>query len=275
GYVPSLPLAVVGLTLYGLVALSFWFRFFTNGPRSQLWMLVLCFATSDMAAGFVARILRHNNPSTGVYLGETLLLLLAPVAFLAQDYLILPRLVKWLSAEGVLFVNPAKVVKIFAVSDTVTSLLQTGGAGLTVAASNKNLAKIGSRMVLAGFIIQALLFGTFTLMALVFGLRVLGIVYRPLGFSFGRRVVLRQGEDWRVLWFAMMWTTVGILIRWVYRIFQYAQGYEGYLATHEGFFYCLDALPLLLAISVYIFVWPPLLLNSACRFGADNISMIP
>jgi hypothetical protein len=34
-------------------------------------------------------------------------------------------------------------------------------------------------------------------------------------------------------------------------------GYDSYLATHEIYLYLLDALPLLLAMSLYVFVWPP------------------
>ncbi len=37
--------------------------------------------------------------------------------------------------------------------------------------------------------------------------------------------------------------------------------YNGYLVTHEGYFYLLDSLPLLCAISLFVIVWPPLVLN--------------
>ena len=35
-----------------------------------------------------------------------------------------------------------------------------------------------------------------------------------------------------------------------------SQGYHGYLATTEGFFYGLDSLPLFVAIVVYVPFWP-------------------
>ncbi|KIY49756.1 RTA1 like protein, partial [Fistulina hepatica ATCC 64428] len=237
------------------------------------WMLVLCIGTLTMAVGFAVRIVRHNHPSEGVYIVETLFILLSPCAFLAQDYVILPRLAKWLSAEGFLFINPAKVVKIFVWSDCLTFFLQSSGGGLTAVKNSKSIPKLGSKIALIGLVIQALSFGTFTLMALVFGLRVRSRT--PQKWTSYIDTGAETPSDWRMLWLALMWTTVGILIRSVYRIIEYAQGYGGYLATHEGFFYCLDALPLLLAISVYIFVWPPLLLNSVCRFGPDRISMTP
>jgi hypothetical protein len=46
-------------------------------------------------------------------------------------------------------------------------------------------------------------------------------------------------------------------IRSIFRIAEFAGGYDSYLATHEGYLYLLDALPLFLAMSLYVFVWPP------------------
>jgi hypothetical protein len=46
-------------------------------------------------------------------------------------------------------------------------------------------------------------------------------------------------------------------IRCIFRFVEYTQGYDGYLASHEAFFYLLDALPLALAMLLFIAVWPP------------------
>ena len=35
-----------------------------------------------------------------------------------------------------------------------------------------------------------------------------------------------------------------------------SQGFTGHLSTTEGYFYGLDALPLLLAIAIYVPIWP-------------------
>ena len=42
----------------------------------------------------------------------------------------------------------------------------------------------------------------------------------------------------------------------MYRVTELSQGYRGYLATTEGFFYGLDSLPLLIAVAVYVPFWP-------------------
>ncbi|EGO27925.1 hypothetical protein SERLADRAFT_462197 [Serpula lacrymans var. lacrymans S7.9] len=46
------------------------------------------------------------------------------------------------------------------------------------------------------------------------------------------------------------------MVRCIYRVIELAQGNGGYLLTHEVYFYCLDSLPLLIGISIYILFWP-------------------
>lgn len=50
-------------------------------------------------------------------------------------------------------------------------------------------------------------------------------------------------------------------VRSVFRIAEYAQGYFGYLATHEGYFYALDALPIFLCIACFTVFWPPIIFD--------------
>jgi len=45
-------------------------------------------------------------------------------------------------------------------------------------------------------------------------------------------------------------------IRSAYRTVELSEGFNGHLATSEGFFYGLDTFPLLLAIGIYVPFWP-------------------
>lgn len=78
---------------------------------------------------------------TQMYMLMSQLVLLSPCAFLAQDYMILPRLATWLDAEDCLFFKSRLVVRIFVWSDVVTFLLQMAGSGMTAVQSN--IANIG------------------------------------------------------------------------------------------------------------------------------------
>lgn len=55
--------------------------------------------------------------------------------------------------------------------------------------------------------------------------------------------------------------TASFQVRSFFRIAEYAQGYFGYLATHEGYFYALDALPIFLCIACFTVFWPPIIFD--------------
>ena len=58
-------------------------------------------------------------------------------------------------------------------------------------------------------------------------------------------------------------------VRSVFRICEFAQGYDGVLRTTEGYFYGLDALPLWIAIAVFAVIWPPTFLPEDHKPFAD------
>jgi hypothetical protein len=85
-------------------------------------------------------------------------------------------------------------------------------------------------------------------------------------------------RDWTLLYGILLLTCVGYLVRTdrtlrtllltlpsqvrsFFRIAEYAQGYFGYLATHEGYFYALDALPIFLCIACFTVFWPPIIFD--------------
>jgi hypothetical protein len=47
-----------------------------------------------------------------------------------------------------------------------------------------------------------------------------------------------------------------VLIRQIYRVIEFAQGFTGYLAVHEVYFYVFDTIPILISGAVYIICFP-------------------
>lgn len=112
-------------------------------------------------------------------------ILLSPCGFLANSYIILPRLATWLDAEDCLFLKSRIIVRLFVWSDAITFFLQASGGGLT-AMQDAKMSNIGHwvrcvnplcrvvltpQIALVGLIIAAISFGTFTLLTIVFGVR--------------------------------------------------------------------------------------------------------
>ncbi|KAG5649002.1 hypothetical protein DXG03_000351 [Asterophora parasitica] len=111
---------------------------------------------------------------------------------------------------------------------------------------------VGSRIFLAGLIAQLVSFVGFSILYVVFLVRV--YKHNP--------EIWRRDEDkawynsWRTLATVLLISCVGILIRSVFRVIELSEGYVGHLATTESFFYALDTLPLFLAVVVYVPFWP-------------------
>ncbi|KAJ7088125.1 RTA1 like protein-domain-containing protein, partial [Mycena epipterygia] len=248
GFIPKKLPAYIALALFGASAIIHWTQHFTITPRRPF-MLTLAIGMTAMAVGFVLRIIYADPPNT-LSRRSNFLFRYQPCLFLATDYILLARLVATFDKEvsdRCLLMRSSRIVKIFLWSDWATFMLQGNGGGLT-ANKNATVVNIGNKLVLAGLILQALSFLLFTCVLIVFGWRLLS--RRPI-------------DDWRILFYVMCITCIGISVRSVFRIAELAGGADGTIATHEGYFYLFDSLPLWISMTLYCFVWPVRALNDA------------
>ncbi|CAK5283632.1 unnamed protein product [Mycena citricolor] len=209
--------------------------------------------------------------------------------------MLLSRLVNTFDPQIVarcLAIKPTRVVKIFVWSDALTFFLQVSGGGLT-SSHNVSQANLGSKVRhrVDWAHPQAVSFLLFTFLVFTFAHHVYVFLYfcsscsrsqadRPSSesdypqiwhpkTSVPVRILSTEPiDDWRILVFIMSVTCVGILTRSVFRIAEFAGGYSGRVATHEGYFYLLDALPLLLTMSLYALVWPTRFFHPAAEKAA-------
>jgi hypothetical protein len=81
--------------------------------------------------GYVGRALAHSNEyALGIYILQTLLLLVAPALFAASIYMILGRLILFTSGEACAPIRARWLTKIFVCGDTLSFLVQAGGKSL-------------------------------------------------------------------------------------------------------------------------------------------------
>ncbi|KAJ7622039.1 RTA1 like protein-domain-containing protein [Roridomyces roridus] len=261
GFVPEKLPAFVALGMYGLSALVLWIQFFRFGRPS--FMLSLTIGMTSMAAGFILRIMVSNSPfNLGLFVTEDLFILLSPCLFLATDYVLLARLTATFSeriTSRALLVRPSLIVKIFIISDVLTFLIQASGGSLSTS-HNINTSNLGTNVTIVGLVLQLVSFVFFATLTFVFGWRVQREFPRawnsradPLPLSF---TGTESSNNWRLLYWTMCITCIGILIRSVFRIAELSGGYLGFLALHEGFFYIFDASVLWISMTLYCFVWP-------------------
>ncbi|KAJ6487146.1 RTA-like protein [Mycena vitilis] len=215
-----------------------------------------------MATGFILRIIYSNPPFTiSKYIPMDLFILLSPCLFLATDYMLLSHLANTFDDEVVdrcLIIRRSRIVKIFVWSDVTTFLLQCSGGGLT-STGNGNIANFGNKIGMIGLVLQAISFLLFTVALILFAARVakhfpdLWRARHPRPFKLLSREPI---DDWRILIYTMCVTCVGILVRSVFRVAEFVGGYSSTIATHEGYFYAFDTLPLWIAMTIYCFIWP-------------------
>ncbi|KAJ7044060.1 RTA-like protein [Mycena alexandri] len=239
-------------------------HYITVTPRRPF-MLTLILGMAAMALGFIFRIIYSDPPFTlaqslGKFLLMDLFILLSPCAFLAANYMLLSHLVAMFDKKVVdhcLLIRDSRVVKIFLLSDFATLNLQSCG-GLS-GTRNAILVNIGNKLVLVRLVLQALSFLLFIVVLVVFGWRI-SKQFPGIWRSHNTRpfkILSRQPiDDWRILFYLMCTTSVGILIRSVFRVAEFAGGTFGTIATHEGYFYFFDSLPLWIAMTLYCIVWP-------------------
>jgi hypothetical protein len=111
-------------------------------------------------------------------------ILLSPCAFIANNYIILPRLATHLGEERCLFIKSRIIVRLFVWSDVVTFLFQAAGGGMasaggSIASTGETVSHHGGhrthadipQISLVGLIAQACSFSFFTILLIVWGIR--------------------------------------------------------------------------------------------------------
>jgi hypothetical protein len=240
-------------TAFGLVLLVGILQSLCIWKWGAKWMSSMTIGAYTFALGIALRFGLHEQPqSRGLYIAEYLFVVLSPCAFIAATYVLLGRLAVHLQCGRYLPISTRRITIVFVSSDVITFLIQATGGAMTASANNLSLAKVGSRLFLAGLALQLLSYLIFTGIFI----RFLFLVHTHEPEVLKLDAVKAWYNDWRTLAAALIVSCIGILIRSVYRTIELGQGYHGYLAIHEVYFYTLDTLPLFIAIAIFVPAWP-------------------
>ena len=114
-------------------------------------------------------------------------------------------------------------------------------------------AKLGEGIVIAGFLIQIIMFGLFAATAVLFRKR---ITQSPTPESCNGAVPWQQSMRMLFIVSAL------IMVRSIFRMFEYAMGSQGYLLENEWPLYIFDSV-LMFAVMVVYYLWYPTWITSA------------
>lgn len=178
------------------------------------------------------------------YAVQNVFILLGPALFAASIYMCLSRIIRGIGASHHSLIKPRNLTRTFVAGDVLSFVVQGSAAGLMVTGSNP---KLGEGIVIAGLMIQIVVFGFFAVMAVIFQRRV-------------ERNPTNESHDVSIPWKKSMRmlfiVSALIMIRSCFRVIEYAMGNDGYLLGHEWTLYIFDSV-LMFTVMVVYYLWYP------------------
>ncbi|KAI7779838.1 RTA1 like protein [Diaporthe eres] len=241
-YVPSIAGAVIFLLLFlGMTALVSWRMF-----KTKTWFC-LPFAIGGFFefSGYCARASAHNKTGRIMpYAVQNVFILLGPALFAASIYMCLSRIIRDIRADHHSLIKPRNLTRTFVTGDVLSFVVQGGAAGLMVTGKNPEL---GKSIIIAGLMIQIVIFGFFAVTAVIFQRRV---KHSPTNGSYDLSI------PWKKSMRMLFIVSALIMIRSCFRVVEYAMGNDGYLLGHEWTLYIFYSV-LMFTVTVVYYLWYP------------------
>lgn len=236
-YIPNFPLPIVSMVVYGILAIYLAIR--TYRSKSRRFLYILAFTGLMEVIGFIFRIISCKNTTLGSYVGMELFLLLAPNALALVNYKSTGEVIRLSGVKSkYFFLRPKFVTWFFFSSDIFAFLLQGSGGGLQ--SMNADMARIGKTITLIGLSVQLFFFASFAAITVH--------VHRSPEYQYQVQGQTNpKGKLARCLYI----TLVLLYIRSIYRVAEYAGGFDGPIASAEWAFYVFDTLAIAIAFVVY------------------------
>ncbi|UPK92758.1 hypothetical protein LCI18_003693 [Fusarium solani-melongenae] len=259
-YVPNVAAAAIFLLLFlGSFLYTSW-KIWKTRAYFCIVFAVGCFM--EMVGYGVRAGARNKTGKLMPYCVQNMFILVAPALFAASIYMTLGRIIRSIRAERHSMIKPSKLTKIFVFGDVLSFMVQGGGGGMSVI-QNQDVAKWAERIVVIGLMIQIIAFALFCVVAVVFHRR---MKRAPTAASIGTLV------PWESTLYMLYGVSILIMIRSIFRVIEFAQGYTGYALSHEWTLYVFDAL--LMWIVIVIFAWRfPSQLDAGLSSSSDDVGL--
>lgn len=257
-YDPSLPLCIIAVILF---ALSTFWHLIQVCKYQQKFFIFLAFGGILQVIGYVARIgCIHDLNNTNYYVVHTLGVLLAPIFYAVSIYSLLGKIVQYIGAQDLSPIRPTRITCIFVIGDILSFFMQSTGGGM-MASGDASKTDTGNNIILIGLVIQLIFFFFFIFLTVVFHSRTRSQAVKP-----------NEG-NWKLLLKILELSSFLIFVRSIYRVVEYAQGFSGYLISHEVYLYVFDTLMMLSVQLVYNFVHPGTVFNTKAQAAVQDIEM--
>ncbi|KAM0746419.1 RTA1-domain-containing protein [Meredithblackwellia eburnea MCA 4105] len=241
GYNPSEGAAIAFIVLFAILSVA-QLGILLRSRVSAWWIsAVLLVGGITEILGWAGRLWSSKNVySLNAFLVQQICLILAPCFFSAMVYGTLGMLIRKLGPQFSRL-RPNWYLLVFCIADLLAIVIQAiGGAQAAIALQDSKDSDTGTHIMVAGIVVQLV------------GM----LVFCFLGgeFFLKARKAPQSTVDRRVnlLVFGLAFASFWILVRCIYRVIELAEGWTGYLITHQPYFLALDSVPMVLAMGVFV-----------------------
>ncbi|KAF7173391.1 hypothetical protein CNMCM5623_005620 [Aspergillus felis] len=242
-YYPSMAAGVIFVILFGFVTLLHTFHLF----RTRTWFFIpLVIGGYFELIGYIGRCLSASQSphwTLGPYIMQSTLLLVAPALFAASIYMELGRIILLVKGEKFAIIRVTWMTKIFVAGDVLSFLMQASGAGILVTSNQST----GENVIVGGLFVQIIFFGFFVISAFVFQRRIA---------AHSTPESVAEYIPWKKHMGALYASSILILVRSVFRVAEYLQGWDGSLLQSEVFIYVLDGLLMWFVMTIFLVIHP-------------------
>jgi hypothetical protein len=162
------------------------------------------------------------------------------------------RVVRAVQGDSFSLTSPRWTTAIFVLGDFISLTIQSNGSGLLV---KPNTVLVGDYIIVAGLVLQVLMFAGFMWCCLTFNIRF-------------RAHIAETGATSDIPWQSclnMLYSTsLAVLVRNIYRVIEFIIGQDGYLLNNEWPMYVFDG-ALMLLVMIGFFIWYPSQLRPSAR----------
>lgn len=212
--------------------------------------------------GYYGRAWGHRGPADfRAFVLQILLLLVAPIFLAATVYMSLARIVTAVDAEPRhSLIRPKWLAKIFVTFDVLCFLVQIAGAGMQCTTS-ASMAKLGEKVTIVGLVLQILVTAYFVIAAATFHRRI-NLSPTVISGHLNKQLV----RNLQCIYTASMF----ILVRNIFRVAEFAEGFDGAVSKSEAYIYVFDATLMALVVWIFIGIHPGRLLWAARKMKREE-----
>ncbi|KAH6677697.1 RTA1 like protein [Halenospora varia] len=238
-YIPSAPAAGIFAALFVIATIALGWRMYTTKTWFCTAFVLGCFFEF---VGYCARASAHNKTGKLMpFIIQNMFILVAPALFAASIYMTLGRIIRSVNAEKYSLIRVNWLTKLFVLGDVMSFMIQ--GA-----------------MVVAGLLIQVVMFGLFIVVALLFQSRMKS---NPTPASYHPEIPWKQSLHMLYL------VSLLIMIRSIFRVIEFVMGYDGYPLKHEWTLYVFDSVLMVFVTGVFYWRFPSELKGKGEMDGAE------